>query len=163
MNMLLVLIILFIILVFFVNMVLITRFFVLIKQTKYSDNSLLWNIPDYYPKIDNKYIKWFLNYLTINIVVFIAAFFVKRFPSSPSPEAIFDQKFWYKVLVIFIIVTIILTIIFVINKMNFLYKKPLKLYYIELIAIPVFAILSLYFFNVTFEWFESYYFHSVVK
>lgn len=156
-NLLFILIIILTVLVFFINVVLIFRFFGLIKQVKYNDYTDLWSIPDYYPKINNKHLKWFLNYITINVIVFIGAFFIRRFPSNPTPEPIFNEKFWYKLIITFMIVTLCLATISIIKKMNFLKNNSFKLHYIEFIIIPIFVISSLYFFNLTFEWFENLY------
>ena len=137
-------------LVFFVNMMLITWFFLLIKQKKYRDHSPLWLIPDYYPNIGNWYIKWFLNYLTWHVIVFVGIFV---FSSKPT----FDETFWYKVLFTCIMVPLVLVTILIIKKMKFLNGKSFYFYSIELGIIVFFMLSSLYLFNIIFEWFEKVY------
>ncbi len=146
-------------LVFITDMILVTRFFTLIKQRRYNDASLFGGgMPDWFPGIKNKYLKWTVNFIVLNVTVNIFGFY---FPTSRISRPIrftFDGAFWQRLLISSIVVSLILLITYIIKKMKSLHTQSQKLYYIELILIPIILILSLCFFDAAFEKFARYYF-----
>ena len=71
--------VIFTLLIFTADIVLITRFFILIKQRRYNDSAPLWGgLPDLFPKIKNKYLKTFLNYIMLNIAVYIIGYYLPQ-------------------------------------------------------------------------------------
>lgn len=96
----------FTLLIFAVDMLLLTRFFTLIKQRRYNDSVPLWGgLPDLFPKIGNKYLKTFLNYITLNIAVYIIGYyFPSRWPGAKALRFSFDIVIeGYRFLIAFII------------------------------------------------------------
>lgn len=142
-------------LVFTVDIVLITRFFTLIKQRRYNDTTpLLGGLPDYFPKIENKTVKTFLNYITLNIAVYIIGYyFPHRWPVARPLKFSFDIVIeGYRFLVSSIITSLILAISLLTRKIKIRGNKASsKFYYIELIIIPIIVVLSLYFFDSIFD------------
>lgn len=145
-------------LVFFVDIVLIARFFTLIKQKRYNQYSHFFIIPDFFPRIRNKYIKAILNYITLVIIVFIGAFVIQpRFRLIRRREP-FYEKFWYKLLITSVFVILFLGITAILKKMNFIRRQSSGFFYLELIILPLIVIYSLYFFDIAFKWLEKYIF-----
>ena len=73
--------IVFSLLTFLVDIVLLIRFITLIKQIFYKDYSLTIEnqlLPNYFPKIKNKYIRLFFNYIVFCITIHIIAFYYPR-------------------------------------------------------------------------------------
>lgn len=143
-------------LVFTVDIVLITRFFSLIKQRKYNDSTSLWSgLPDYFPKIENKSVKTLLNYITLIIAVYIIGYyFPSKWPAAKALRFSFDIVIeGYRFLVSSIITTLILVISLLTRKIIIFRQDQLslKFYYIELIIIPIIIVLSLYFFDSVFD------------
>lgn len=147
--------VIFTLLVFTTDMVLITRFFTLIKQRRYNDSTPLWGgLPDYFPKIENKSVKTLLNYITLNIAVYIIGYyFPSKWPVARPLKFSFDIVIeGYRFLVSSIITSLILAISLLTRKIKIRENKvSSKIYYIELIIIPIIIILSLYFFDSIFD------------
>ncbi len=154
--------VIFTLLIFAVDMLLLTRFFTLIKQRRYNDSVPLWGgLPDLFPKIGNKYLKTFLNYITLNIAVYIIGYyFPSRWPGAKALRFSFDVVIeGYRFLIAFIITNLFLAISQLTRKIKIRENKvSSKIYYIELIIIPIIVILSLYFFNTVFKVLTRYYF-----
>lgn len=154
--------VIFTLLIFAVDMLLLTRFFTLIKQRRYNDSVPLWGgLPDLFPKIGNKYLKTFLNYITLNIAVYIIGYyFPSRWPGAKALRFSFDVVIeGYRFLIAFIITNFFLAIGQLTRKIKIRVNKvSSKIYYIELIIIPIIVILSLYFFNTVFKVLTRYYF-----
>lgn len=154
--------VIFTLLIFAVDMLLLTRFFTLIKQRRYNDSVPLWGgLPDLFPKIGNKYLKTFLNYITLNIAVYIIGYyFPSRWPGAKALRFSFDVVIeGYRFLIAFIITNLFLAIGQLTRKIKIRENKvSSKIYYIELIIIPIIVILSLYFFNTVFKVLTRYYF-----
>ena len=148
--------IVFSLLTFLVDIVLLIRFITLIKQIFYKDYSLTIEnqlLADYFPKIKNKYIKLFFNYIVFCITIHIIAFYYPR----RFHKLFFSLEYFWKSFVLAFIMTFIMLIIFSITKkIKFLNNKINKFSYIELILIPLMLISSIYYFNIFFEWFERY-------
>lgn len=148
--------IVFSLLTFLIDIVLLIRFITLIKQIFYKDYSLTIEnqlLPNYFIKIKNKYIRLFLNFIvfciTIDIIVF---YYPRRFNKQ-----IFSLEYFWKSFVLTVIMTFIMLIVFSITrKIKFLNNKISKFFYIELILIPLIIIFSIYYFNIFFEWLERY-------
>ena len=153
--------VIFTLLIFAVDMLLLTRFFTLIKQRRYNDSVPLWGgLPDLFPKIGNKYLKTFLNYITLNIAVYIIGYyFPSRWPGAKALRFSFDVVIeGYRFLIAFIITNLFLAISQLTRKIKIRENKvSSKIYYIELIIIPIIVILSLYFFNTVFKVLTKYY------
>ena len=153
----------FTLLIFTADIVLITRFFTLIKQRRYNDSAPLWGgLPDLFPKIENKYLKTFLNYIMLNIAVYIIGYYL---PKTGFFTGTFTFSFdivieGYRFLVSFIITNLFLAISQLTRKIKIFQQNAIsaKLYYIELIIIPIIVIFSLYFFDSVFKVFTNYYF-----
>ncbi|RRD73847.1 hypothetical protein [Tannerella forsythia] len=154
--------VIFTLLIFAVDMLLLTRFFTLIKQRRYNDSVPLWGgLPDLFPQIGNKYLKTFLNYITLNIAVYIIGYyFPSRWPGAKALRFSFDVVIeGYRFLIAFIITNLFLAISQLTRKIKIRENKvSSKIYYIELIIIPIIVILSLYFFNTVFKVLTRYYF-----
>ena len=153
----------FTLLIFTADIVLITRFFTLIKQRRYNDSAPLWGgLPDLFPKIKNKYLKTFLNYIMLNIAVYIIGYYLpKTGVFSRTLKFSFDIVIeGYRFLVSFIITNLFLAISQLTKKIKKIQQNTIsaKLYYIELIIIPIIVIFSLYFFDSVFKVFTKYYF-----
>ena len=148
--------IVFSLLTFLVDIVLLIRFITLIKQIFYKDYSLTIEnqlLPNYLPKIKNKYIRLFFNYIVFYITIYIIAFYYPR----RFHKLIFSLEYFWKSFVLTFIMTFIMLIVFSITrKMKFLNNKANKFSYFELILIPLMLISSIYYFNIFFEWFERY-------
>ena len=149
--------------IFTADIVLITRFFTLIKQRRYNDSVPLWGgLPDLFPKIKNKYLKTFLNYIILNIAVYIIGYYLpKTGVFTKTLKFSFDIVIEsYRFLVSFIITNLFLAISQLTRKIKFFQQNTIsaKLYYIELIIIPIIIIFSLYFFDSVFTVFTKYYF-----
>ena len=153
----------FTLLIFTADIVLITRFFTLIKQRKYNDSAPLWGgLPDLFSKIENKYLKTFLNYIMLNIAVYIIGYY---FPKTGVFTGTLTFSFdivieGYRFLVSFIITNLFLAISQLTRKIKKIQQNTIsaKVYYIELIIIPIIVIFSLYFFDSVFKVFTKYYF-----
>ena len=155
--------VIFTLLIFTADIVLITRFFTLIKQRRYNDSAPLWGgLPDLFPKIENKYLKTFLNYIMLNIAVYIIGYyFPKTGVFTETLKFSFDIVIeGYRFLVSFIITSIFLVISQFTRKIKIFQQNTIsaKVYYIELIIIPIIIIFSLYFFDSIFKVFTKYYF-----
>ena len=155
--------VIFTLLIFTADIVLITRFFTLIKQRRYNDSAPLWGgLPDLFPKIENKYLKTFLNYIMLNIAVYIIGYyFPKTGVFTETLKFSFDIVIeGYRFLVSFIITSIFLVISQFTRKIKIFQQNTIsaKVYYIELIIIPIIIIFSLYFFDNVFKVFTKYYF-----
>ena len=155
--------VIFTLLIFTADIVLITRFFTLIKQKRYNDSAPLWGgLPDLFSKIENKYLKTFLNYIILNIAVYIIGYYLpKTGVFSRTLKFSFDIVIeGYRFLVSFIITNLFLAISQLTRKIKNFQQNTVsaKLYYIELIIIPIIIIFSLYFFNSVFKVFTKYYF-----
>ena len=155
--------VIFTLLIFTADIVLITRFFTLIKQRRYNDSAPLWGgLPDLFPKIENKYLKTFLNYIMLNIAVYIIGYYLpKTGVFSRTLKFSFDIVIeGYRFLVSFIITNLFLAISQLTKKIKKIQQNTIsaKLYYIELIIIPIIVIFSLYFFDSVFKVFTKYYF-----
>ena len=155
--------VIFTLLIFTADIVLITRFFTLIKQRRYNDSVPLWGgLPDLFPKIKNKYLKTFLNYIILNIAVYIIGYYLpKTGVFTKTLKFSFDIVIEsYRFLVSFIITNLFLAISQLTRKIKFFQQNTIsaKLYYIELIIIPIIIIFSLYFFDSVFTVFTKYYF-----
>lgn len=141
---------------FLVDIVLIIRFITLIKQIFYKDYSLTIEnqlLPNYFPKIKNKYIRLFFNYVVFCITIHIIAFYYPR----RFHKLIFSFEYFWKSLALTIIMIFIMLIVFSITrKIKFLNNKANKFSYLELILIPLMLISSICYFNIFFEWFERY-------
>lgn len=148
--------VIFTLLIFTADIVLITRFFTLIKQRRYNDSAPLWGgLPDLFPKIENKYLKTFLNYIMLNIAVYIIGYY---FPKTGvftgtlifSFDIVIES---YRFLVSFIITNLFLAISQLTRKIKIFQQNTIsaKAYYIELIIIPIIIIFSLYFFDSVFD------------
>ena len=156
-------IVIFTFLIFTADVVLITRFFTLIKQRRYNDSAPLWGgLPDLFSKIENKYLKTFLNYIMLNIAVYIIGYY---FPKTGVFTGTLTFSFdivieGYRFLVSFIITNLFLAISQLTRKIKKIQQNTIsaKLYYIELIIIPIIVIFSLYFFDSVFKVFTKYYF-----
>ena len=148
--------IVFSLLTFLVDIVLLIRFITLIKQIFYKDYSLTIEnqlLPNYFPKIKNKYIRLFFNYIVFYITIYIIAFYYPR----RFHKLIFSLEYFWKSFVLTFIITFIMLIVFSITrKIKFLNNKANKFSYLELILIPLMLIPSIYYFNIFFEWFERY-------
>ena len=148
--------IVFSLLTFLVDIVLLIRFITLIKQIFYKDYSLTIEnqlLPNYLPKIKNKYIRLFFNYIVFCITIHIIAFYYPRH----FHKLIFSLEYFWKSFVLTFIMTFIMLIVFSITrKIKFLNNKANKFSYLELILIPLMLISSIYYFNIFFEWFERY-------
>ena len=155
--------VIFTLLIFTADLVLITRFFTLIKQRRYNDSAPLWGgLPDLFSKIENKYLKTFLNYIMLNIAVYIIGYY---FPKTGVFTGTLTFSFdivieGYRFLVSFIITSIFLVISQLTRKIKNFQQNTIsaKVYYIELIIIPIIVIFSLYFFDTVFKVFTNYYF-----
>ena len=148
--------IVFSLLTFLVDIVLLIRFITLIKQIFYKDYSLTIEnqlLADYFPKIKNKYIKLFFNYIVFCITIHIIAFY---YPRCFYKLFFSLEYFWKSFVLAFIMTFIMLIIFFITKKIKFLNNKINKFSYIELILIPLMLISSIYYFNIFFEWFERY-------
>ena len=149
-------IVIFTFLVFTADIVLITRFFTLIKQRKYNDSAPLWGgLPDLFSKIENKYLKTFLNYIMLNIAVYIIRY---HLPKTGFFTGTFTFSFdivieSYRFLVSFIITNLFLAISQLTRKIKIFQQNTIsaKVYYIELITIPIIVVFSLYFFDSVFD------------
>ncbi|AGM23892.1 hypothetical protein HUW76_07260 [Fusobacterium animalis] len=144
--------IVFSLLTFLVDIVLLIRFIILIKQIFYKDYSLTIEnqlLPNYFPKIKNKYIRLFFNYIVFYITIYIIAFYYPR----RFHKLIFSLEYFWKSFVLTFIMLIVFSIT---RKMKFLNNKANKFSYLELILIPLMLISSIYYFNIFFEWFERY-------
>lgn len=155
--------VIFTLLIFTADIVLITRFFTLIKQRRYNDSAPLWGgLPDLFSKIENKYLKTFLNYIMLNISVYIIGYYLpKTGVFTKTLKFSFDIVIeGYRFLVSFIITNLFLAITQLTRKIKFFQQNTIsaKLYYIELIIIPIIVIFSLYFFDSVFTVFTKYYF-----
>ena len=155
--------VIFTLLIFTADIVLITRFFTLIKQRRYNDSAPLWGgLPDLFPKIENKYLKTFLNYIMLNIAVYIIGYyFPKTGVFTKTLKFSFDIVIeGYRFLVSFIITNLFLAISQLTRKIKIFQQNTIsaKVYYIELIIIPIIIIFSLYFFDNVFKVFTKYYF-----
>lgn len=155
--------VIFTLLIFTADIVLITRFFTLIKQRRYNDSAPLWGgLPDLFSKIENKYLKTFLNYIMLNISVYIIGYYLpKTGVFTKTLKFSFDIVIeGYRFLVSFIITNLFLAITQLTRKIKFFQQNTIsaKLYYIELIIIPIIVIFSLYFFDSVFKVFTNYYF-----
>ena len=148
--------IVFSLLTFLVDIVLLIRFITLIKQIFYKDYSLTIEnqlLPNYFPKIKNKYIRLFFNYIIFCITIHIMVFYYPRC----FHKLIFSLEFFWKSLVLTFIITFIMLVVFSITrKIKFLNNKANKFFCVELILIPLMLISSIYYFNIFFEWFERY-------
>ena len=148
--------IVFSLLTFLVDIVLLIRFITLIKQIFYKDYSLTIEnqlLPNYFIKIKNKYIRLFLNFIVFCITIGIIAFYYPR----RFNKQIFSLEYFWKSFVLTVIMTFIMLIAFSITrKIKFLNNKISKFFYIELILIPLIIIFSIYYFNIFFEWLERY-------
>ena len=155
--------VIFTLLIFTADIVLITRFFTLIKQRRYNDSAPLGGgLPDLFPKIENKYLKTFLNYIMLNIAVYIIGYYLSKtgvFTGTLtfSFDIVIES---YRFLVSFIITNLLLAISQLTRKIKIFQQNAIsaKLYYIELIIIPIIIIFSLYFFDSVFKVFTKYYF-----
>ena len=144
--------IVFSLLTFLVDIVLLIRFITLIKQIFYKDYSLTIEnqlLPNYFPKIKNKYIRLFFNYIVFCITIHIIAFYYPR----RFHKLIFSLEYFWKSFVLTFIMLIVFSIT---RKIKFLNNKANKFSYLELILIPLMLISSIYYFNIFFEWFERY-------
>ena len=144
--------IVFSLLTFLVDIVLLIRFITLIKQIFYKDYSLTIEnqlLPNYFPKIKNKYIRLFFNYIVFCITIHIVAFYYLRH----FHKLIFSLEYFWKSFVLTFIMLIVFSIT---RKIKFLNNKANKFSYFELILIPLTLISSIYYFNIFFEWFERY-------
>ena len=155
--------VIFTLLIFTADIVLITRFFTLIKQRRYNDSAPLWGgLPDLFPKIENKYLKTFLNYIILNIAMYIIGYYLpKTGVFTGTLKFSFDIVIeGYRFLVSFIITNLFLAITQLTRKIKNFQQNTIsaKLYYIELIIIPIIVIFSLYFFDSVFKVFTKYYF-----
>ena len=155
--------VIFTLLIFTADIVLITRFFTLLKQRRYNDSAPLWGgLPDLFPKIENKYLKTFLNYIILNIAVYIIGYYLpKTGVFTETLKFSFDIVIeGYRFLVSFIITNLFLAISQLTRKIKNFQQNTIsaKLYYIELIIIPIIIIFSLYFFDSIFKVFTKYYF-----
>ena len=155
--------VIFTLLIFIADIVLITRFFTLIKQRRYNDSAPLWGgLPDLFPKIENKYLKTFLNYIMLNIAVYIIGYYLpKTGVFTKTLKFSFDIVIeGFRFLVSFIITNLFLAISQLTRKIKNFQQNTIsaKLYYIELIIIPIIVIFSLYFFDSVFKVFTKYYF-----
>ena len=154
--------VIFTLLIFTADIVLITRFFTLIKQRRYNDSAPLWGgLPDLFPKIENKYLKTFLNYIILNIAVYIIGYYLpKTGVFTETLKFSFDIVIeGYRFLVSFIITNLFLAISQLTRKIKNFQQNTIsaKLYYIELIIIPIIVVFSLYFFDSVFKVFTKYY------
>ncbi|UTC74725.1 hypothetical protein E4O03_11055 [Treponema sp. OMZ 792] len=154
--------VIFTLLVFTADILLITRFFMLIKQRRYNDSAPLWGgLPDLFPKIENRYFKTFLNYITLNIAVYIIGYyFPSKWPGAKALRFSFDVVIeGYRFLIAFIITNLFLAIGRLTRKIKIFQQNTIsvKLYYIELIIIPIIVVLSLYFFDSVFKVLTKYY------
>ena len=71
--------VIFTLLIFTADILLITRFFTLIKQRRYNDSATLWGgLSDLFSKIENKYLKTFLNYIILNIAIYIIEYYFPK-------------------------------------------------------------------------------------
>ena len=76
-----ILMIVFSLLTFLVDIVLLIRFITLIKQIFYKDYSLTIEnqlLPNYFPKIKNKYIRLFFNYIVFCITIHNNSFLLSK-------------------------------------------------------------------------------------
>ena len=148
--------IVFSLLTFLVDIVLLIRFITLIKQIFYKDYSLTIEnqlLPNYFIKIKNKYIRLFFNFIVFCITIDIIAFYYPR----RFNKQIFLLEYFWKLFVFTVIMTFIMLIVFSITrKIKFLNNKANNFSYLELILIPLMLISSIYYFNIFFEWFERY-------
>ena len=148
--------IVFSLLTFLIDMVLLIRFIILIKQIFYKDYSLTIEnqlLPNYFSKIKNKYIRLFFNFIVFCITIDIIVFYYPR----KFNKQIFSLEYFWKSFVLTVIMTFIMLIAFSITrKIKFLNNKISKFFYIELILIPLIIIFSIYYFNIFFEWLERY-------
>ena len=144
--------IVFSLLTFLVDIVLLIRFITLIKQIFYKDYSLTIEnqlLPNYFSKIKNKYIRLFFNYIVFCITIHIIAFYYPR----RFHKLVFSLEYFRKS---FIMTFIMLIVFSITRKIKFLNNKANKFSYLELILIPLMLISSIYYFNIFFEWFERY-------
>ena len=148
--------IVFSLLTFLVDIVLLIRFITLIKQIFYKDYSLTIEnqlLSNYFPKIKNKYIRLFFNFIVFCITIDIIVFYYPR----KFNKQIFSLEYFWKSFVLTVIMTFIMLIAFSITrKIKFLNNKVSQFFYLELILIPLMLISSIYYFNIFFEWFERY-------
>ena len=121
-----ILMIVFSLLTFLVDIVLLIRFITLIKQIFYKDYSLTIEnqlLPNYFPKIKNKYIRLFFNYIVFCITIHIVAFYYPR----RFHKLIFSLEYFWKSFVLTFIMTFIMLIVFSIaRKIKFLNNKANK-------------------------------------
>ena len=155
--------VIFTLLIFTADIVLITRFFTLIKQRRYNDSAPLWGgLPYLFTKNENKDLKNFFKYIKVNISVFIIGYyFPKTGVFTGTLKFSFDIVIeGYRFLVSFIITNLFLAISQLTRKIKIFQQNAIsaKLYYIELIIIPIIIIFSLYFFDSVFKVFTKYYF-----
>ena len=148
--------IVFSLLTFLVDIVLLVRFITLIKQIFYKDYSLIMEnqlLPNYFIKIKNKYIRLFFNFIVFCITIDIIVFYYPR----KFNKQIFSLEYFRKSFLLTFIMTFIMLIVFSITrKIKFLNNKISKFFYIELILIPLIIIFLIYYFNIFFEWLERY-------
>lgn len=142
--------VIFTLLIFTADIVLITRFFTLIKQRRYNDSAPLWGgLPDLFPKIENKYLKTFLNYIMLNIAVYIIGYyFPKTGVFSRTLKFSFDIVIeGYRFLVSFIITNLFLAISQLTRKIKKFNKIQFRLNYttLNLSSFPLLLFFSLFF------------------
>ena len=128
-------IVIFTLLIFTADIVLITRFFTLIKQRRYNDSDPLWGgLLDLFLKIENKYLKTFLNYIMLNIAVYIIGYYLSKtgvFTGTLtfSFDIVIES---YRFLVSFIITNLFLAISQLTRKIKIFNKIQFRLNYTTL-------------------------------
>lgn len=131
--------------------ILIIRFFYLLKVKFYHYDSEMVQFIDFVPKIKNKFLKFIHNFLFLNVVVTMAAI---RLHTS----FLTYKNFGYRLLVVLAITTICSSALYLADRINNNVFKKIKIpMYVELvlIAATVFFIMSS--FLKFFDYFETSY------
>lgn len=150
-NFYVVLISLFTIGCFALSVVLIIRFISLIKRKYYKDDSETVVFLDFVPNIKNKLLKSIINYVFLNVMVFLVV--VRMYNGL---HFINDFRFFF--ILVLSITTIYLISFFLAKRANVLWFRKIKInIYLELSLLLIGLILIIYFFNEVFHWFELNY------
>lgn len=134
--------------------ILVIRFFYLLKVKFYHDNSEMVRFIDFVPKVKNKLLKFILNFLFLNVLVTMGA--IRLYTSFLTYE-----NFGYRLLVVFAITAICSSAFYLANRINNNVLKKIKIpMYIELVVIIATIFFILTTFLRLFEYFEVSYFTS---
>lgn len=134
--------------------ILVLRFFYLIKLKIYKDDTDIIKFIDFVPKIKNKYLKFIINFLFLNVLVLYGA--IRMDLSFISYE-----NFGYRLIVVFAMTTLCSLAFFLANKFNSNIFKKIKIpMYVELVLIAATIFFILTTFLKLFNYFETSYFYS---